>query len=680
MRILRLIGFGLGGLLALLLIAIVAVWLLVNPNDYKDRVVRAVKASTGRELALPGAIKLSVFPWVALELGPASLGNPAGFSNDEFVSVEHVALRVKLLPLLHKDLQIGRIEIDQLNLHLQKNAAGKGNWEDFGQHGSTANAEASTGNGQSASMFESLAGVVVTNSRITYNSTSVADLNLTIGNIAQKSSLPLKVSFNLDRGPQASTISVAAELMITLDMAAKRYGMANLSVTGELKPRTSGPAQPFEFTAAAVDLDLAAQTLRAPSLAAQFASAKVSGSINGDQLLDKPALSGGMSLEPVALRQMATQFGIDLPATRDPQAFAKLGFKADYRYADNAVQLQNLDAQLDDSHLRGSLAVTDLDTKAADFALTLDHIDIDRYRAPVATAPVPQPAAQPGRPAQLPTSPLKPLDVHGSFAIGSAKFSGLTVSNAGVTLQAKGGLIHLSPLKASMYSGQYSGDITYDVRGDIPQLQLNQQLTGVDMAPLLKDYMNSQRLSGHGNVAIALTGHGLDSDALVKSLNGHLELNLADGAVEGADLAYEIGMAQALLKQQALPTTGNTKRTKFDVLKMSAIITDGLAKTDDLTAATSYLRVTGQGTTSLVTKALDLHLTATILKAPPSSPGADLSQLTLAAIPVTISGTADNPKVRPDMQGLVKSQLKQKAQDLIKGKLNDQLKGLFGTH
>ena len=47
----------------LLIAAVAQPWLLVNPNDYKDRIVRAVRTSTGRELTLPGDIKLSVFPW-----------------------------------------------------------------------------------------------------------------------------------------------------------------------------------------------------------------------------------------------------------------------------------------------------------------------------------------------------------------------------------------------------------------------------------------------------------------------------------------------------------------------------------------------------------------------------------------------------------------------------------------
>jgi AsmA protein len=665
MRILKAIAAVLVGVAALLVIAVVAVWLLVNPNDYKDRIVRAVKTSTGRELALPGAIKLSAFPWVALEFGPASLGNPAGFPAGEFLSVRHVALRVRLLPLLHKQLQIGRIEIDHLDLQLQKNAAGKGNWRDFGQHDSAATGAADGATSQTHSIFESLAGVVVTNSQVSYEGFAVSDLNLTVGNLAQKSSLPLKLSFDLDRGPDASTIAVSASLMISVDMGAQHYGLANLDIAGEVKPRSGTAALPFRFTAQSADLDLAAQTLRAPAMGAQYAAAKLSGSLNGDQILDQPAFSGGVTLEPVALRALLTQLGVTLPQTRDRGAFASLGFKGDFRYADKSLQLRNLSAQLDDSHLNGSVTVSNFDTRETTFELNLDRIDFDRYRAPASNAPAPKSPDQPAAP--LPASPLKSLLVQGTFGMGQAKFSGITLSDITMTLQARDGLVHLSPVKANLYGGKYSGDITYDVRGAVPEFQLNQQLTDVDMSPLLKDAANSQRLSGHGNASTMLAGHGSDSDAMLQSLSGHVELSLANGAIEGADLSYEIGVAQALLKQQALPAGTNTRHTRFDALKMSAAITNGVARTDDLIAATTYLRITGQGTTNLVSKALDLHLVA-------STP------LTLAAIPVSVTGSADDPKVRPDMQNLVKSQLKQKAQDLIKGKLNDQLKGLLGTH
>ena len=80
MRTVKIVAGLVGGIIVLLVAALLAVWVFVNPNDYKGKIAAAVKESTGRELNLSGDIKLSVFPWVALELGPASLGNPPGFS------------------------------------------------------------------------------------------------------------------------------------------------------------------------------------------------------------------------------------------------------------------------------------------------------------------------------------------------------------------------------------------------------------------------------------------------------------------------------------------------------------------------------------------------------------------------------------------------------------------------
>ncbi len=120
MRALKILGVAIGGLVALVLVLLVAVWLFVDPNDYKDRIAAGAKSATGRDLTLTGDIKLTVFPWVGLTLGPASLGNPPGFGDEPFATVQRAALRVKLIPLLRKQLQIGRLEIDGLDLRLKQ--------------------------------------------------------------------------------------------------------------------------------------------------------------------------------------------------------------------------------------------------------------------------------------------------------------------------------------------------------------------------------------------------------------------------------------------------------------------------------------------------------------------------------------------------------------------------------
>src|SRR5271167_22343 len=105
MRKARILGYLVGVIVALLAAVLLAVWLLVNPNNYKGNIAARVKETTGRELQLPGDIKLSVFPWVALEVGPARLGNPPGFGDEPFVAISHATIRVNVLPLLR-----GRLE------------------------------------------------------------------------------------------------------------------------------------------------------------------------------------------------------------------------------------------------------------------------------------------------------------------------------------------------------------------------------------------------------------------------------------------------------------------------------------------------------------------------------------------------------------------------------------------
>jgi AsmA protein len=339
------------------------------------------------------------------------------------------------------------------------------------------------------------------------------------------------------------------------------------------------------------------------------------------------------------------------------------------------VHLEQLQAKLDDSTLQGVVAITNLDTHALTFDLKLDQIDLDRYRAPPApTAASAAHTPADASPAQLPTGPVRALDAQGSVAIGRATVAGMTLTNASAALADHDGVLQLTPIKAQLYGGTYDGAITYNAHGDIPALSMRHQLAAVDIGALLKDALGTQRATGHGNANATLAGQGRTSDALLRSLGGQLGFNLDNGAVEGIDLWYAIGAAQSLLQQHALPSTTNTRRTQFDVMKMTATVAGGVATTHDLTLASPYLRLTGQGTANLASRALDLHLVTTVLKLPPSGQGADLSQLSLADIPVEVGGTMTSPSVRPDLQGLAKSALKKKAQDL----LQDKLKGLFG--
>jgi len=148
---------------------------------------------------------------------------------------------------------------------------------------------------------------------------------------------------------------------------------------------------------------------------------------------------------------------------------------------------------------------------------------------------------------------------------------------------------------------------------------------------------------------------------------------LDNGAVEGIDLWFEINRAIALFQKQP-PSGTSTGRTTFETFKASADIVNGLATTKDLNIASQNLRVTGQGTTNLVTEAIDYQVKASLSKT------AGRNASSLADIPLTITGNMTSPKIRPDLEALAKAQVQQqlgKQKGELLQKLQDQLKGLI---
>ena len=643
MRVMKAVGIILAALLGLIVVALLAVRLLVNPNDYKDRIAQEVRSSTGRELTLSGPIKLSVFPWIALELGPASLGNPPGFDAAPFAAVQRVALRVKLLPLLHKELKIGALEIDGLDLRLVRNAAGKGNWQDFGSTDHASNAPA-TANSSSGSALPDIGGVEVKDSRVSYQDMVADHLNFELGHWASGTPTSLKLSVTLTPSQGAQPVD-------------------------------------FKFSTAALDVDLTTQMLDAPDFTLQLAGATLSGSLKGSRIVDAPVLTGTFKLDELSPRDLMEKLGHKAPQTRDPKALTKLAAKGNFTYGTDALSFDELSVDLDDARLQGKVAITNLQTKALAFNLALNHINLDAYRTPENAPSQPAPAnsaAADTRPAQPAADPFKTLQLDGKLSIDGLTISNVNLTEVHVALLAKDGIIHITPVTAKLYGGNYSGDITLDDHGTVAELKLVQSMTGVDMASLLKDFAKTQRVSGHGTVTTNLTAQGLGGDTLMKTLNGHITANVAGGAVEGVDLWFEINRAKALFQKQTPSGGQSTGRTKFDAFQASADITNGVARTTDLNIASQNLRVTGQGSTNLVTDAIDYQIKATLYKEAPTATagGGEV----LVEIPLDVTGTTRKLNVRPDLEAMAKSHAQQeldKHKDELQQKLKDKLKGIF---
>src|SRR5882757_4568 len=655
MRARKILVVGVGGFIALIVIALLAVWLLVNPNDYKPRIAGAVKDATGRELVLKGDIKLSIFPWIALQLGPASLGNPAGFSEQPFVSFQHASVRARLLPLLAKRLEVGRIELDGLDVRLLKNAEGRGNWQGFGPETKAPAADQP----KADRALPSIAGIKITHARVSYEKFTLENLNLESGSFAEKGMVPIVFHVDVNRGVAAEHASIDARFDFSADSAAEHYRLAALNLNGAASLVGNDKPVRFSVSAPTIELDLGASTLIAPAFAVNLAGAQVSGSVQATSLTEAMHMRGTVTLAPLLLREYLPRLGMTDPKTRDVRALSLIAASSNFAYGGNAAQLDNLQATLDDTHLKGSVAMVNLESRAVKFDLSLDHIDVDRYLAPPASpgAPLPTPPKPAGS-----REPSKPLDANGTLSVGSLHMAPLDLTQVKVTVATNDAVMHIFPLQAQIDGGYYSGDITLDQRTATPAVSMDEHLSGIDVGKLLATQSKNLRMSGRGNVNLKATGRGAGADALMKTLNGHFDASVADKALESMDLAYELRQAEALIRRQDIPGPPNSKRTKFDAFKMSAQITNGVAATRDLTISSQALKVTGQGSANLATKTLDFALLADTLRMAGNTP---------IQIPVKVTGSMSDPTVRPDVEALAKGQLKKKLQDVLQDKLKD---------
>lgn len=662
MRTIKVLAGLAGGIILLIVVGLLAVWALVNPNDYKGRIAAAVKESTGRELILKGDIKLSVFPWVALELGPASLGNPPGFGAEPFLAFKRAAMRISLWRLLSKRMDIQRVEIDGLDLILLKDARGTGNWENFGQKPRrTANPTEQTEVGEPA---PELAGIRVTNGRVSYQGMVIEKLDFETGAFGGRGVTPVRIGFDANRGVPDESLTLSAKFNFSADEQYKELRFESVTLSGLLgRPGDGRPAH-WEISAPTIEVNLTAQTLSVPTYDISYSGARVSGKLQATKILADLSATGAVALAPVSLREFAPRLGFVLPKTRDPRALAQLSASSDFSFGANAVSFESMQLQLDDTHLKGSVAMSG-QPRALKFAFTVDQINLDRYlsvgQGPVATVPQKMGVTAP-KGAEASTLP----EADGTLAVGSAHFSPLDFTNVRLTLAAQDDVVHLYPSLAQIDGGSYSGNITLDDRGATPIVSMDEHLSGVDMARLLAATPYKGRLTGRGSVNLKATARGAALDAVMQTLNGQFDANLSDGALEGIDLGYELAAAQALIKHQAVPPRKGPARTQFDAFKMSAQISSGVARTSDLIIASPVLRMTGQGSVNLVNKVIDFEVLAGVMKAQDTA---------VADIPLKVTGTYVDPTVRPDVDALAKSELKQKLQDVLK---KNGLQGLFG--
>jgi AsmA protein len=537
-KVLAILGITLGAIVLLVVAGILLLLLLVDPNDYKEEIARAVHDATGRELTFEGDISFTFYPWLGLELGPVALSNAQGFTRDVFARVAGAKVNVRLIPLLRREVEVDSILLDGLALHLEKDAAGQTNWEDLVRE---VEEEPAPVREEPAIRDLSIGGITVRNALVTWDDRSaeqtfeLRNVDLSTSEVRFGELFRFSLGFDfLSTAPQlASRTEIAGRAM--LDPGAERYAARPLEIQSTLKgEQIPGQTMTLNLTTS-MDADLKAGTVTLSEISLNaLGQLQAHGEMHVSDVTTEPAYRGSLMLLRFNPRELMRAMGIDPPQSSDPNALTSLAAEASFSGTAESATIDTLLLVLDQTTLKGTAAVPSFEPQAYRFDLNVDAIDLDRYLPPqVEEAPADPVAAPPAEDGD-PLEGVRDLRLSGQMVVGRLKLMNLTTSDVRIGVQARDGLLTVDPLRMDLYGGTASGRIRMDARKPLPTWSASEKLTSVQIGPLLQDFMNQELISGTANLDIELSGAGLDADRIKQALDGRSASVSATGRSEAS--------------------------------------------------------------------------------------------------------------------------------------------------
>ena len=263
-------------------VAIGALVAFVDPNDFKEDIIKQVEEQTGRDFAMQ-SINLSIFPKIGLSIEKAQLSNAKGFSEQPFAAIDEVQIGAAIMPLFSKQLVIDAVSLKGLALNLETHADGTTNWQDLtGTPTEDEKPEEKTSDNQPAdNPLADLAslefgGVSIVNGNVSWKDDSaqqeikVTDLNLNTGAVEFGQYFPVSLSAKtaLKNPSLTNTIDLAIDVKVEQN---GEIEVKNLELTNQ----TDSNALPFQKLVATlniptINLALETQQVSLPSIKANF--------------------------------------------------------------------------------------------------------------------------------------------------------------------------------------------------------------------------------------------------------------------------------------------------------------------------------------------------------------------------------------------------------------------------
>jgi AsmA protein len=344
---------------------------------------------------------------------------------------------------------------------------------------------------------------------------------------------------------------------------------------------------------------------------------------------------------------------------------APLTAKAEVRFASPVVKINSLSGALGDGAFNGWASV-DLASKP------LVKLDLDFQRLALGSTNA-TPSAQPAQgwsDAPINLTGLNYVDAQVRASATQLDLGEAHFAPAAVDATLAGGVLKASFANLGAYGGQASGEVIVDASSGSPTYAMHCDLVGVRALPLLTSLADFDKIDGRMMAKIAARSAGASQHAIMAGMSGTAFVIFQDGSIRG------LNVAQMIRSLTSSPLNGwqeqQEQSTDLTQLSSSFKIDRGQAVTTDLNLVGPLVKVTGAGTIDLGTRMIGFRMEPKLVLTTEGQ-GRTADPVGFG-VPVMIEGPWSNPRIYPDMQGILDNP------DAAYAKLRDMGKGLFGPN
>ncbi len=468
----------LGGLLVTAVIAIVIVISQIDVSEYKEQALAEVEKATGRKVSIEGDLDLSISLTPAIVAEGIRFANADWGSRADMATIKRIEVQVALLPLISGEIEIQRFILIEPDVLLEKNAAGKGNWEI---------ATATTGQ-EEVSEGEMTA--------IDIGTVHVKQLKLVYRDAASEK--PTEFSIDTLKLDSVESDQLELELKASLDGTSIDVN----GKIGSLDRLFDNKDYPVDITA---NIGAATSTLKG-SISEPFQG-------KGLKLLT--------SLNISRLDEMNSLTGAELPA------IGPFSLTSSLSDPNGAYKLADLKLKLDETSLSGEIT--------ANVKGKVPYIKANLHSPMLNLVPFqPEPPEQEVKVERYLTDDLLPLEgLRNANADITIKIDEIRTRQAKLTkfdtaLKLDDGRLNIKPLSMALANGTLSGDVSLDASQKTAGVSVN--LTGKNIQLGQLEQLKETLSGGSTNLTIRFSGKGNSSQTIASGANGKLLVQV--GAAE----------------------------------------------------------------------------------------------------------------------------------------------------